>query len=235
MDKNKYLFYLLMFIVCQSSSAFAIELKYAYKTGQTYEYELEKSDISRTVSHKSNFEFKKPAEKTIFSVKTIDFQENAFILDIRNDQGTFRRYIKENGELKGAPGEAGQPIPFFLILPDDDWKLSEKKLVSKNLTIGSTSVPMAYNMQLIAIDKEKNLAEIAFAAQMRLPEDKMRKKKFLLKGKAFFNLSEGVMQSGEWTVSYGFNFVNREMAVSRNIWNFEKQTTMSLNLKAIKE
>lgn len=213
----------------------AVEIKYGFKPGNTYEYDLSQSDNSKSAALKLSASRVSPKTSTLFSVKVIDFQDRAFILDIGNKDATYRRYIKENGEIKGAPGETGQVIPFFLTFPAGDWNPGDKHQVSKKMTIGDKTIAVNWNMMLKAVDKEKETAEILFSITMKLPEDRLRKKEFSLKGRAIFNLGEGVIQNAEWASAYRFFYSNKEMAISRNLWNFEKQANSTLTLKGIKE
>ncbi len=213
----------------------AVEVRYAFKKGATYEYEFSRQDSSRFNAFKVNSSQKREKMSALFSIKVIDFQEDAFILDIGSKSGTYRRYLRQNGEIKGAPGETGQNIPFFLTFPDKDWKPGEKQQLQKDMSFGGRSVPVTWTMILKSHDSEKNTAEILFAASMKLPDDQTRQKEFTLKGRAIFNLAEGVLHQAEWSSSYRFIFANKEMAVTRTIWDFEKQSFCSLLMKGLKE
>ncbi|MDD2998357.1 MAG: hypothetical protein PHV05_04790 [Candidatus Riflebacteria bacterium] len=213
----------------------AVEIKYGFKTGNTYEYQYSQTISSKATAFTVNSSRNSPASTRKFSVKAIDFQNNAFVLDIGDKDATFRRYIHENGEIKGAPAETGQNIPFFLTFPDGDWKVSERQLIKKDFVIGSKKVTAEWNLLLKSIDKDKGTAEILFAASMKLPGDNLRQKDFTLKGRAIFNLLEGVVHQAEWTTLYKFNFSNKEIAVIRDLWSFEKQVSHSLILSGIQE
>lgn len=213
----------------------AAEIKYGFKAGNTYEYEYTKQDSAKSTAIKMNSSRNSPKTTVNFAVKVIDFQDGAYILDIGNKEATFRRYVKGNGEIMGAPGEAGQNIPFFLTFPSGDWAIGNKHQIKKNMLLGNRNVPVVWNLLLKSIDKEKEIAEILFSVIMKLPDDRLREKEFGLKGRALFNLSEGVLQQAEWASTYRFSFSNKEMAVTRSLWGFEKQANGSLTLKGIKE
>lgn len=213
----------------------AVEVKYAFKKGNAYTYQYSQQSTSKAGAFTVKAEKKAAAPPTSFTVKAIDFQDGAFILDIGNKDATFRRYIKENGEIKGAPGETGQMIPFFLTFPESDWKVSEKHQFKKDFVIGNETVSAAWNLLLKSIDSDKGTAEILFAVSMKLPEDRLRLKHFSLKGRAVFNLFEGVLHQAEWNTAYDFNFSNKEIAVTRDLWRFEKQSSHSIIMTGVQE
>ncbi len=213
----------------------AVEVKYAYKKGSTYSYRYSQTISSRSSAFTVNSTSSSTLPAYDFSVKAIDFQDGAFILDIGDKNSTYRRYVSENGEIKGAPAEAGQGIPFFLTFPTGDWKVSEKRQVKRDLTLGNKTVPATWNMLLKSIDNDKGLAEIVFAANLSFPEDLLRQKGFSLKGRVLFNMFEGVIYQADWQTSYKFSFANKEFAVTRNLWAFEKQVSHSLAMTGIQE
>lgn len=226
----------LLGIFCTAAiSATAVEIKYAFKKGNTYTYQYSQQSSGKATAFTVNSSRNTSSQPVNFSVKVIDFQDGAFILDIGNKDATFRRYVKENGEIKGAPAETGQMIPFFLSLPALDWKVSEKHQFKKDFTIGSLTVPATWNLMLKSVDNDKGTAEILFTVGMKLPDDRLRQKSFSLKGRAVFNLFEGVVHQAEWNTTYKFSFANKEIAVTRNLWDFEKQSSHSLLMTGIQE
>ncbi|HMM58661.1 MAG TPA: hypothetical protein PKC25_00870 [Candidatus Rifleibacterium sp.] len=213
----------------------AVEVRYAFRKGYTYSYQYTQQSTGKIQTFTSSPSASQPAATAEFTVKAIDFQDGAFIVDIGDKSSTYRRYLKENGEIKGAPAESGQTIPFFMPLPAGDWKVSEKRQIKKDLKIGDKAVPAAWNLLLKSVDNEKGLAEILFAATMKLPDDRLRQKAFSLKGRLLFNLFEGVVHQADWQTSYKFTFINKEFAVTRNLWDFEKQATHSLKMTGMQE
>lgn len=213
----------------------AVEIKYGFKAGNTYEYEYARQDSSKSSALKMNSSRNSPKTLVNFVVKVIAFQDSAYILDIGNKEATFRRYVKENGEIKGAPGETGQAIPFFLTFPGGDWKIGDKHQIRKDMALDNRLIPVTWNLLLKSVDREKEIAEILFSVAMKLPDDRLRQKEFAMKGRALFNLNEGVLQQAEWTTAYRFAFSNKEMAVTRALWSFDKQGNTSITLKGIRE
>jgi hypothetical protein len=100
---------------------------------------------------------------------------------------------------------------------------------------GDNALPATWNMLLKSYDAEKQIAEILFTLAVKLPEDRIRRKDFTLKGKALFNCEQGILQQAEWASSYRFVLSNREMAVARELWLFDHQETGSLKLLASRE
>ncbi len=226
---------ILLLILALPGAARAVEIKYAFRKGATYSYQYTQQCTSKSSAFTSTSTRTVAVPATSFKVKAIDFQQNAFILDIGDQNSTFRRYIRETGEIKGAPAETGRGIPFFLTFPAGDWKISEKRQIKKDLQFGNLVVPSLWNCMLKSVDSEKGLAEIIFAASVKLPDDQLRQKTFSLKGRALFNLPEGVIHQADWQTTYKFSFSNKEFAVTRNLWNFEQQVSHSLLMTGIQE
>ncbi len=226
---------LLLTLCALSSNIEAVEIKYAFKKGNTYTYQYSQQNNAKATASTVNSSRNQAVPAVDFTIKVIDYQDGAFILDIGNKDATFRRYLKENGEIKGAPAETGQAVPFFLTFPTGDWKVSEKRQIRKDLIVGDKTIPAVWNLLLKSVDNEKGTAEILFTAGLQLPDDRLRQKSFSLKGRAVFNLFEGVVHQAEWQTLYKFSFANKEFAVTRNLWDFEKQTTHSLSMTGIQE
>ncbi|MDD3147406.1 MAG: hypothetical protein PHD82_08900 [Candidatus Riflebacteria bacterium] len=226
---------ILILLLIMATCAGAAEIKYAYKKGSTYSYRYTQSTSSKSKAFTVSTAESSPPVSYDFSVKSIDFQDGAFILDVGDKAATYRRYIRENGEIKGAPAEAGQGIPFFLTFPEGDWKVAEKRQVRKSLSLGNKDVMAIWSLLLKSVDNEKGLAEILFTANLSLPEDQLRQKGFSLKGRVVFNMLEGVIHQADWQTTYKFNFSNKAFAITRNLWVFEKQSSHTLAMTGIQE
>ena len=217
------------------NEARAVEVRYAFRKGVSYAYQYSQQSNSKAVAFTTSHAKNANLPVRNFTIKAIDYQDDAFILDIGDQNSTSRRYVKPNGEIKGSPTETGQSVPFFLVFPAGDWKVSEKRQIKKELQLGNRSIPAVWNLMLKSIDNEKGLAEIIFAASVKLPDDPLRNKAFTLKGRALFNLFEGVIHQADWQAVYQFTFSNKEFAVTRNLWNFEQQISHSLLMTGIQE
>ena len=55
----------------------------------------------------------------------------------------------------------------------------------------------------------------------------------MLDGKVIFNLAEGVIHQADWKTNYIAKQICKEIAVSRDLWNFQKQTIHSLKLTGV--
>ena len=222
---------LLVILLCMLPfSLGAVELKYRFRTGNTYEYTYTLAESSKVAAFKVNSSLNPAKTSKKFTLRAIDFQEGAYIIDVVSSEGTYRRYIRENGMLTGAPGETGLAVPFLLTFPEGDWKVSDRHQVQQTLTVGNIAVPATWNMLLKSVDSDKQSAEILFTLTMKLPEDRLRRKEFGLKGRAVFNFAEGVLQQAEWVSGYRFVFANREIAVARDLWQFDHQNSGALVL-----
>lgn len=216
------------------SSAEALQFRYSFQPGQTYDYQLSQSENSSFSAYKMSSSASSNTSNTDFSIRSIAFQDGAYIVDISSNKGSVRRYITENGEIKGAPSETGLAVPFLITFPTEDWKVNEKKQIRKEQIIGNQKTQTVWNLLLKSFDKDKNIAEVLFVLTVKLPEDRMRKKDVSVKGRMLFNLTNGIIQQADWNSSYQFEMINREMAVSRPLWNFSRQTSHSLVLKNIR-
>ncbi|HAE40442.1 MAG TPA: hypothetical protein DCG57_17690 [Candidatus Riflebacteria bacterium] len=213
----------------------AVELKYKFRPGNVYEYDYSVTRSSKVAAFKTNSSQSPIKTSHKFTLRAIDFQEGAHIVDVIGAGGAFRRYVRENGALSGAPGETGESVPFLLSFPVGDWKVGERHQLQQTMTVGATSVPATWNMLLKSLDNDKQTAEILFNCSFKLPEDRLRRKEFAMKGRAIFNFEQGILQQSEWVSTYRFIFSNREMAVGRELWLFEHQSSSALTLAAKKD
>lgn len=229
-------FFVLLLLLLTNSELFSqVEISYKFKPGATYEYEF----TSRALSSASGLSFSSSPDSTTvtqnFALKIIDFQEGSFIVDIYSDGVSVRRYLRQNGEISGAPAESGMPAPFFISFPSGQWQINQPHRVSRNFSIGSTIISASFVSILRSVDTSEQTAQIQFQGRCNLPSDQLREKQFNINGKAVYNLTEGVLQQAEWISDYKFSFANKEFAVQRNLWNFDKSLACTLRLVDIKE
>ncbi|MGI6446477.1 MAG: hypothetical protein ACOX2I_12400 [Candidatus Ozemobacteraceae bacterium] len=226
---------LLCFFISASSIIYCAEIKYSFKPGITYTYKYtfeSSSSVTSLGNVKTNVQ--KPVYNT-FTIKTIAFQDNAFVLDIEHNKLTYRRYIKPNGEIKGAVSETGTELPVFLSFPDTDWKIGESHQITKSVKIKNTDFTTVWNILLRSVNNDTGLAEIAFTATLPLPQDQLRRKTFSLNGTVIFNVFEGVVYRADWVSKYSLDFYNKEIAVIRNMWKFENELRHSLIMENLEE
>jgi hypothetical protein len=208
-------------------------IRFDFKPGKTYKYQLTTTSESEVKTAVTEFNHASEAKTINFSIEPIDFQNNSFIVDIISKQGTLRRYLKPNGQISGAPAEAGKNQPFFLIFPDQPLSHNKKHQTQTTIKIGNQQIPTAWNLLLKSIDTDKRTAEIWIAASAALLEDRLRKKKFNLKGKLYFDLELGTIRQADWNTEYSFSLINREMAVTRPVWNIVQKSGYSLKLTGV--
>ena len=55
------------------------------------------------------------------------------------------------------------------------------------------------------------------------------------KGKIVFDMIEGVIHKADWSSLYKANMVNKELAITRNLWSFEKKTNHSLSMTGVEK
>ena len=211
------------------------EIKYGFTKGAIYSYSYTRQDSSKASapviapqknSDKTSFEF---------SVKSIGFQDNAFILDIGNSDATYRRYLSSNGALVGSPTEDQTALPFFITFPEGDWRVgSTVKLVNEVNAFGQT-IPVNWNMTLASIDSLKILATINFFAIFNVPDNRNYSRKLTLQGVIVFNMAEGVVHKADWETKYSSKLINKELAITRSLWEFQKQTNHSLSLTGVQK
>lgn len=214
-----------------ATNLWAINLKFSPETGKTYNYQHSGRHESTSFIFNQEFTGKNKSFDFDFQVKVIDFQNDSFIVDITRNQNTFRRYLKTNFSIAGAPSEV--ITPFVITLPDKDWKKGQNHKITRQLNLGRVKVPAEINLLLKDVSAKKNTAEIWFAGKLDLPDDKLRKKSFTVKGKIFFDLKKRVIRKADWYSQYSFNIVNKEFAVTRDLWKIQHKTTNSLQLRGI--
>ena len=163
------------------------------------------------------------------------FQDNAFILDIGSPNATFRRYISPNGSLKGSPAEDRNRLPFFIVFPDGDWKIGTSIVQNSEVMSFGKKIPVKWTLTLTKVNTIRNLAEITFETKFGVSDDKFFSRLINYKGKIIFNTSEGVIHQAEWNSDYKAKLICKEIAISRNLWNFEKKTNYSLKMTGVEK
>jgi hypothetical protein len=212
-------------------SARAEQFKFAFKSGTSYDYVLSSTHSSSAKALESGFASSPEVKTQKFQLSVIDFQEGAFIVDLKTSGQVLRRYIRENGEIAGAPAEAGRQVPFFISLPEGDWQPGQRHQISRPIRIGTQSFSSSWQLLFKSINKETGMAEILFACSPALPATKLGKRKYSLRGRINFDLGQGLISSADWVSEYRFSLQNKEMAVTRNIWNVEEKISYNLKLE----
>lgn len=226
---------LLSSILLSAVSAWAVPVKFSLRSGNTYEYSLKVSHRNSSTALESTFNHTASPGKTDFQVNVIDFENGAFVVDIKTEKQIFRRYLKENGSIAGAPSEAGQQIPFFISFPDGDWQPGQKQQLSRPITIGRQSFPAAWQLLLKSVDQERQTAEILFSCTPKLPSSRLAKRQYKLQGRLIFDLNQGLINQADWTVEYAFSLIAKEIAVTRKLWEISEKTEYQLKLVNILE
>jgi hypothetical protein len=222
-------------IILITPSLKAESIRFALRPGNTYEYTLSSSYSCNSQALASSFSTSDKPVDINFRLNVIDFQENAFIVDISCNGQVFRRYIKENGSIAGAPAEAGQQMPLFLTFPEGDWQVGKKHLLKRTVNIGRQNFPANWQLLLKKIDNEKGQAEILFSCVPDLPVSRLAQRKFLVRGRILFDLQLGTINLAEWVTEYNFQLHNKEIAITRNLWSLGEKTSYSLKLNNVLE
>lgn len=215
--------------------AIAEEIKYNFSNGAiySYQYSIQSSSSANapTLTPQKNSD-----KKTLdFNIKVVGFQNNAYILDIENESNTYRRYITSNGTLKGAPAEDRSLFPFFITFPEGDWRIGSSIKQNAEITTFGKPIPVIFNLTLNKIDSIKNLAEISFDTKYNISDDKFFSRTMNLNGHITFNMAEGVIHKAEWKSNYTAKQICKEKHISRDLWNFEKQTSHTLSMTGVEK
>ncbi len=206
------------------------ELAFNFETGSNYSYSYKTRSNSKSTLFDITNNKENKTKTAKFDIKCIAYQNDAFILDIKKDNLTIRRYLKKNGELKGSPSEVGVELPFFITFPNGNWKVSQTHKTSKNIRINNVNCPATWLLTLRSLDPKDSLAIIDFSAQVNLPQDQTRKKSLKLEGKVWFDYFKGNITKANWISKYNLNFSNKEIAVIRDLWTIETNSWHSLEL-----
>lgn len=235
MNNKNYVLTIVFFLLLCTSSLFAEEIKYNFIRGAVYSYNYSIQDSSTvnipiigTKSVSDNY-------STDFVIKSVGFRDNAFILDIGNEYSTYRRYVAPNGDLIGSPAEDRDSFPFFIKFPSGEWNVGNTKKVSIEVDSFGKKIPVTWNMTLNKIDKDRSLAEITFDTIFKISDDRLYSKSLTMKGQIIFNLSEGVIHQAVWKTNYSAKQICKEIAITRNLWSFSKETVYKLRMVGIEK
>ena len=232
---NKRVLCLIMFLI----SLFYINptqaevIKYNFSKGACYSYKYTRQDQSAVSAPVVTTRKTSDSQTIDFIIRVVGYQDNSFILDIGNDKATFRRYISANGDLKGAPSEDRLNFPFFLSFPNGDWKIGSSIKQNTEILAFGKKTPAVWNLVLTKVDSIRNLAEITFEVRFNFQEDRTFTKTITLDGKVIFNMAEGVIHQADWKTNYIAKQICKEIAISRDLWNFQKQTVHTLKLTGV--
>ena len=222
-----------LLLVLPANAVFAVKIKYDFKMGYRYIYDENIKTASAIVSPELPSKKILSSIKDKFSLSIVYSNENVAIVDISNKNGTTRRYIRSNGTIESAPTEAGNQIPLFLTFPTKDWAVGDNIRIARKIKRGNTTVPAVVNMKLNGYDAKSGQAEIVFTISIALPQEKLRTKHFLMRGKLIFNTTKGCIDKLQWQYNYKFSFSNKQVAVMRHLWSFEEKNQVSIKLKRI--
>ena len=215
----------------------AEKIQYNFSKGALYRYSYSYNATSKAASAVSAVT---PAQSstqgsTEFTLKVVEIQDNTYIVDITANGNTYRRYLDHNGALKGTPSEDRQTLPFMIVFPSGDWSVGSTIKQSDEVVAFGGKFPITTSLTLKNVDKNQNTAEIDFSTEYPATSDKIFSKNMILKGKIIFNLTEGVVHKVDWTSMYSAVMNNKEMAITRPLWSFEKQISHSLIMKGIEK
>jgi hypothetical protein len=235
LKQRKLLSFVLLFLLIISNKLNAEEIRYNFRPGNSYKYEISSKSSSMGKAFNVTRNQKDSKITNNFTLNVLNFKNNIYIVDILSNKGLVRRYITPTGKVVGAPSESGIFAPFFINLGKGNWKIGQKRNFKQYLKFGKAVIPAEWATTLKKIDKEMNIAEIEFLANMKLYSDKTRKKTAEIKGKLMFDISAGCIQQANWGYKYSFNFSNKEFAITRPIWKFEETRLFSLKLMEVEE
>ena len=233
--KGKILGLIFGLVITLSIPIDAAEIKYNFSKGAVYSYTYTQQDISAAAAPIIAPKKTSDSQTIDFIIKTVGFQDNTFILDIGNQNATFRRYVSPNGSLRGAPAEDRSRLPFFIVFPDGDWKIGTSITQNNEIIAFGKKIPVKWNLTLTKVNSIRNLAEIIFETKFGVSDDKYFSRLISYKGKIVFNMAEGVIHQAEWNSDYKAKFICKEIAISRNLWSFEKKTNYSLKMTGVEK
>jgi hypothetical protein len=221
----------MLFMVFYGGVAAGAEFQFNFFTGESYNYVYQARSTSKSSVFGSNTTKEQKAAPRAFEVKCVAVQNDAFILDIKEDNCTVRRYLKKNGELKGSPSELRSELPFFITLPEGNWEVGARHSQKTTFNINNIECPALWHLHFKEMDEKTSLATIDFTAQISLPQDSNRQKSFKFEGRLWFNVLEGCLTKANWATKYRLNLSNKEIAVVRALWAIEIDVWHSLELR----
>ncbi|HNW35469.1 MAG TPA: hypothetical protein PKM25_11090 [Candidatus Ozemobacteraceae bacterium] len=223
----------LAFVCTISGPASAIPLSYKLKVGSTYAYEI----IQRSKSEAAANDFKAshPMERTSkLEITVLAYRDGVYVLDISSGDRRVRRYLRPNGAVVAAPGEAGPLFPFFATFAEGDWQTGKPQVITTSFPSGKGSVNARWETTFSGLDATKKKATIGISGDVALPADRVISRTLNAKGTMILNLEMGCPERADWTVSYEMNFANKEIAVIRDLWRVRETRSTSCRLTGVK-
>ena len=233
--KGKILGLMIGLVIMLSNPSNAAQIRYNFTKGAIYSYTYTQQDISAAAAPIIAPRKTSDTQKVDFIIKTVGFQDNAFILDIGSPDATFRRYVSPNGSLKGVPAEDRSRLPFFIIFPEGDWKIGSSVTQNTEIFAFGKKIPVKWTLTLAKVNSIRNIAEINFETKFGVSDDRFFSRLISYKGKIIFNMAEGVIHQADWSSEYKAKQICKEMAIQRNLWSFEKKTNYSLRMTGVEK
>lgn len=225
--------FLFLFLLINTKTLVAEEIKYNFTKGATYSYKYTVQTNSQANAPIISSKKSTDSKSIDFDIKVVGFQDNAYILDIGNQNATYRRYISPNGILKGAPAEDKTNLPFFISFPEGDWRIGKSIKQNTEVLAFGKKYPVIWSLTLNSIDNIRNLAEITFETKFNISDNKYFSRTMALSGEITFNMAEGVIHKAEWKSSYSAKQICKEVTITRNLWSFEKQANHILMMTGV--
>ncbi len=217
-------------IVVFGSSVDAVSLAYRFRPGVSYQFELTSQKLSEAKF--LDIRFSNAAEtKGEVGISVITFRDGVFVLDIRQGDRRFRRYLKPNGAIAAAPTETGGNLPFLITLPEGDWVQGKVHRITGGIPLGQTRIPVFWDLQFTGLDQTKKKANIKISGKADFPADRLLSRTLTWSGNLVLSVESGLPESGELNAVYGMTLANKEIAVIRDLWGFQETRGFSFRLK----
>jgi hypothetical protein len=225
---------LVIFLLTQAwSMCQAVPVAYQFKVGHTYLYRVSASTQSNCAANDLR-QTTIATAATEVQIRPLRFRDGVYVLDIRSADFQGRRYLRPDGTVIAAPGEASDQLPFLLVFPSGDWQVGTTHRQSQPITIGKQSYQASWEITLKDLNKEGTQAGIVFSGAIRHPEDRAIQRKISLSGTISMDLAQGIPKEGQWTVQYGLLYSIKELAVTRTLWKLQETTTIRFVLEEAK-
>lgn len=230
MNLARVIIFLLIISICHSSEA--IPLVYQLGVGNTYTFEITSRITSEFNVYENKYVASNAATGTI-SVKVLEAREGVFVLDLWEGENHCRRFLKPDGSIVAWPGEDAYRLPFFWNFPAGDWQTGQKHRITANLPSSRQAAPAIWELTMRELDPSSRRVRIELSGTISLPSDRLIQRSIEAKGVIFFNLNQGCLDQGEWTLNYQLSYANKAVAVIRDLWKIKETRIIGFRLKGV--
>lgn len=209
----------------------AFRLQYNLKPKYIYHYEIKCVLKPSFIAFDNKFENTKELQANVL-VRVLSTNNDYFLIELIEGESVTRRLLRRDGTITYSTSEEITKLPFFITFPDNELVIGKSYKINKEISFDLEKIFLEW--QIIPAKIHGNSILFSILGYAKFPDSRVYVREVKVKGEASYNLRFGVFESGKWQVNYSFSLNNKELAVIRNLWNYNEKWEISFLLKEVK-